>query len=307
MSLVQITSNQIIIMFGLIVIGFVLYKFNIISKELNKGLSNIVLVLINPIVIFLSYQRDFEIALLKGLLISFVLGVITHLISIIIAYTFLGYKRDKNLLNLERFALIYSNCSFIGIPLINGLFGSEGVFYLTSYITVFNLLVWSHGLILISGQKDKESIKKAFFSTAIISTILGLLLFLFRIRIPSIIYDTLNYIGSMNTPLAMIVAGVTISQNNIIKSFKNKRLYYISFIKLILIPLLCFLVLLPFDFPNIVLLSTILAVAAPSGATINLFALKYDNNPLYASELFAFTTIFSLVSIPLIVKIITLI
>jgi predicted permease len=107
----------------------------------------------------------------------------------------------------------------------------------------------------------------------------------------------------MNTPLAMMVSGVTIAQTDFIKLFGKLRSYYIALYKLILLPVITLLIYQFLKIPDIVLLTTVLACACPTAATINLFSIRYEKNYLYASELFALTTILSLLTIPLVMVI----
>lgn len=303
MSLAFTAFNQIVIMFIIILIGLVCYKVKLVDKEMNKKLSDLVLMLINPIVIFVSYQREFDATLLKGLLISLILAIITHFIAIIIGPFFIHGKKHKDVLAIERFGVVYTNCGFIGIPLTNGLFGSEGVFYLTAYMTIFNLLVWTHGLIIMTGKSDIKSIGKALLSPSVIATVLGFVLFVCRIILPETVNEALNYIGNMNTPLAMLVAGVTIAQTDIKRLLGKARIYYISFLRLLFVPIAMIFIFRWFAIPQTVLLTSILAAACPTAATINLFSLRYDKNYLYASEIFALTTILSIGTIPLVMMI----
>ncbi len=300
MELAVSAFNQIVIMFIIIIAGVICYKIKIIDKEMNKKLADLVLMLVNPLVIFVSYQRAFEASLLTGLLIALGLALFTHVVSIVISVLVLRGNKHKSDLAIERFAVIYSNCGFIGIPLVNGILGSEGVFYLTAYMTIFNLVVWTHGMITISGKSDIKSILKAISSPSVIATVLGFLFFICRIMLPDTLLKAITYIGDMNTPMAMMVAGVTIAQTNVLNLFNKIRMYYIALFKLILIPVLILLIFMPFPITKIVLLTTVLASACPTAATINLFALRYEKNYLYASELFALTTILSLISIPLV-------
>ncbi len=303
MSLVLTAFNQIIIMFLMILVGVLCYKINLIDKETNKKLADIVLMLVNPIVVFVSYQREFEVNLLKGLLISFGLAIITHFFGIILSMLVLRKKNHEKDISIERFAVIYSNCGFIGFPLVGGIFGSEGVFYMTAYMTIFNLVVWTHGMITVSGKTDRKSIMNALLSPSVIATVLGFILFACKIILPDVMVDTLNNIGNMNTPLAMLVAGVTMAQTNFLQLLKKVRIYYITFFKLIFIPLSMLFLFSFFDIPRVVLITSILAASCPAAVTINLFALKFDKNYLYASELFAVTTMLSIVTIPLVMVI----
>ena len=300
MSLAYAAFNQILIMFFIIIIGAVCYKLKLIDAESNKRLADLVLMLVNPFVIFISYQREFDDKLARGLLISLLLSLITHVFAIILATLILRNKKNKQKVILERFATAYSNCGFIGIPLVNGIFGSEGVFYLTAYMTIFNLVVWTHGAITVSGKSDIRSVLKALLSPSVIATVSGFIFFILRIKLPQPLHDAINYIGGMNTPLAMMVAGATIAQTDIKKLLTKWRVYYIAFLKLLLVPVSILLVFSLFEIPRIVLLTVVLAAACPTAATINLFALRFDKDYKYASEMFAVTTILCSLTIPLV-------
>jgi len=293
-TLTIMALTQILIMFFIIIVGVASFKAKLIDKDTNKRLADIVLLLVNPIVIFVSYQREFDATLLKGLLISLVLGIATHVMGIVVSILFLHKKKEKSNIEIERFAVIYSNCGFIGIPLVNGVFGSEGVFYLTAYMTVFNLFVWTHGVITMTGKKDLKTVTKAFLSPSILATFTGFLFFVVRINLPQMI-DSLNYLGNMNTPLAMMVAGATIAQTDILKLLRKIKIYYISFLKLLFVPMIMLLIFNLFDIPRVVLLTSVLAASCPTAVTINLFSIRYGKNYLYASELFAMTTILSVI------------
>ncbi len=300
MNLAVTAFMQIMIMFFIILAGIVCYKTKLIDNEMNKKLADLVLVLVNPILIFVSYQREFQANLLSGLLVSFLMAAVTHFFAILAARFIVRKKNNKPDLVIERFAIIYSNCGFIGIPLVNGILGSEGVFYLTAYMTIFNLFIWTHGMITMSGRTDKKMIIKALLSPSILATLGGFLFFVGKIMLPNVMIEALSYLGDMNTPLAMLVSGVTIAQTDLIKLFRKIKIFYLTFLKLIFIPVAMLLLFHLFDMERIVLLTSILAAACPTAASVNLFALKYDKNYLYASELFAVTTIFSIVTIPLV-------
>jgi predicted permease len=296
MSLASIALDQILIMFLIIIIGMICYKAKLIDKELNKKLSNILLMVVSPLLIFNSYQREFSSDLLQGLGISFGLALASHLISILAAQVFVRGK-DSNAV-IDRFSAIYSNCGFIGIPLINGLVGKEGVFYITAYLTVFNVFVWTHGVIMMVGKQTKKEIIKTLISPTIIAIVLGMLAFLMRLRMPYIIYESIEYVASMNTPLAMLIAGVSIAQTNIVKVFLKPRIYLVVVLKLLLIPVLLLFLYTRLPINETVLTTALLGVACPTAATGTMFALRYNKDAVYASEIFAITTLASVVSIP---------
>jgi len=299
MDLALITFSQIVTMVILMTIGFICAKTNLIDLATNKKLSSFVLMLVNPLVIFLSYQRDFEMDLLIGLVISLGLAVLSYAISLIVTHV-IYHNRNGNTFALEKYACVYTNSGFIGIPLVQGVFGSEGVFYLTAYLTVFNLLVWTHGVIIMSGRRDFRSIRQALVSPPLLATLLGLVTFLVRFQLPEFLAVPMGLLGATNTPLAMIVAGVSMTQVNIRAMVTNSHIYVLAVIRLLLIPLLVVAAFSLFSLPTILTGTSIIAVATPVAANIILFAYRYNRDELYATQLFVATTLLSLFTLPLI-------
>ena len=283
--------NQTIIMLILIAVGVLCAKLKIISSETNKELSKFVLQVVNPVVIFMSYQKKYEARLVKNLLFTFILSLLAFAIILAVAYT-----------EVERFSSIYSNCAFMGIPLMSALFGDEGVFYLTAFITVFNLVVWTHGVIIISGEKNMKEVVKVFYSPTMIAIVLGILTFFLKIKLPAVPTQALNFIKDINTPMAMIVSGVTISATNVPQLIKNPRLYFICLIKLIIIPAVLAFVMSALSIDEKVKMTIVVAASSPPAAMCTLFCIKYNKNSVYASEIFTAGTILSVLSLPLIVK-----
>ncbi len=294
--------DQTIIMLILIMVGVLCFKAHIISRESNKDLSKLVLQVVNPAVIFMSYQTDYKSELVRNLLLTFALSVGSMAILIAAAYIFIRKKEDRET-EIERFSAIYSNCGFMGIPLMNALFGMEGVFYLTAYITVFNIIVWTHGIILISGEKDIKKVIKVFYSPTIISIVLGIICFFLKLRLPEVTSRAFNFVVQLNTPLAMIVSGVTMAETDVPELLKNKRVYMVCALRLLMLPaiLSVLLSLLPLD--EKVRMTVIVAAAAPPAAMCTLQCIRYGRNSVYASELFTAGTVFSVATLPMMVRI----
>jgi hypothetical protein len=302
MELALISVKQIATMFIIILVGIICYKTNLVNAQNNKSLSALVLNVVNPAVIFMSYQVDFDKKLLIGLGLAALLSSVTFFVTIMISNIFVKKKNNKDF-NIERIAVVYSNCGFMGIPLINALIGSEGVFYIAVYLTAFNILLWTHGVILMTGETNLKQMISSLITPCIISVILGVAFFIAGIRLPGFLGTAVDTIGSMNTPLAMIVAGVTIAQTNILSALKNKRVYFLTLLKLIVVPVVTILIMIPcakLGVDRNIYMTMIVASACPAGASGTLFALRYNGNALYSSELFGVTTFLSAVTIPLI-------
>lgn len=300
-----IVVEKIIEMFVILLGGVLAYQTGLIDKETTKKLSNLLLMLVSPLLIFQSYEMDFDIKLFYGLLMTLMASAVTFVCCIFLSNVILkGNEKD---LPVEKTAVVYSNCAFIGIPLINGILGSEGVFYMTAYTTVFNILFWTHGVWLMDGGGKLKDVFKNLITPAIIAVMIGMLFFVFQLRLPTILSEPVKTIANMNTPLAMIIAGANLAQGNIFKSLKNLRLYFISLLKLIIFPIagIAILYIIHLDFK--VAFTIFIAIACPAGATTIMFAERYDKNVYYATEIFMITTVLSQVTIPLLSPLATLV
>lgn len=293
---------QIVIMFILIIFGFFLYKKGSFTKKGCKQLSDFVLSVVCPVLIFTSFQKELEPKLIKGLLMAFLFSFFAHVILIALGMIFCGKRRGEDA-GVERFAVAYSNCAFLGIPLIQSVYGTDGIFYLTAYIAMFNLLSWTHGIMTMTDRMNFRSALNALKAPAVIATFAGLIIFFLQIRLPDIVMQPLNYIASLNTPLAMLISGMTIARSDLKKALKRSGIYLTSFLKLIAGPLLLLLVMLPFGADPVVTNTILISAACPTAASTVMFAARYSKNAVYASEIFAVTTIASAVTMPLILLI----
>ncbi|MGN1134293.1 MAG: AEC family transporter [Oscillospiraceae bacterium] len=291
-------SKRIIIMFIILIIGAVCYAKGLITKEGTKQLSNVELKVVNPLLIFMSYQKDYDSKMTHNLIWAFALSAISFAITIALSYLLVSKKSHGYI--VERFSVVYSNCGFIGIPLINGIFGSEGVLYLTAYVTFFNLLVWTHGLMSMKQKADFSSAVKAFKSLSVIAVFVGLLCYIFQLKLPSLPSQAFQYIADMNAPLAMLIAGATAAQSNILSVFKKPRNHLICMYKLLLVPIITFVIIRLFNVPTIVTATITIASACPVATTGIMFAITLDKDAEKCSELFTMSTLLSLITLPVI-------
>ena len=285
-------------MFIILIIGLGCSMKGLITKEGNKQLSKVALYIVNPLLIFMSYQSEYSSKLLKGLLWSFLLSGISFGIMIALSTLIISKKRPEH--SLERFSAVYSNCGFIGIPLIRGIYGDEGVLYLTAYITLFNVLVWTHGYMTMKESRDFKSFVKAASSPSVIAVFVGLIFYLTQIRLPDMLHTSLQYISDMNTPLAMLIAGSAAAQTNILKALKNKGLYMVCAYKLLALPLIAFALVHFIPAPHMVKMVVLIASACPVATTGTMFAIQFDKNPERCSEFFAVTTLLSGLTLPVV-------
>lgn len=298
----DIILNQTIIMMLLMLVGVLCSKTGIISSSSNRELSKFLLQVVNPVVIFVSYQTDMKTELVKNLLIAFGLSFAAFAVMIGAVYLIIPSKEGRET-EIERFSAIYSNCSFMGIPLADAMFGKEGVFYLTAFITVFNIIVWTHGIILLTGERDMKAVAKVFYSPTIIAIVLGLAAFFTGFRLPELPSRVCSYIAELNTPMAMIVSGVSMAETKVTDMIKNIGVYKTCLIRLIILPVILSSCLSFVPVSEKVVLVILVAASAPPAAMCTLQCLRFGKNYLYSSEIFTAGTALSVISLPVIVKI----
>lgn len=290
MELARIAFYQTMIMLIIILIGGICYKKEVITSQTSQKLSDILVKVVNPMVIFVSFQMEFNVKVLKGLATVFVLACVAHGMGIVFARFF---ARDQ----VEAWTMTYSNCGFMGIPLIQALLGAEGVVYLAAYIAVFNLVAWTHGISLMSGEKQQD-VKSLLKLPTIIALILGFLAFMLHIRLPEILVEPLDRIGSMNTPLAMLIAGVTIAQSDFMSALKNVRSYFVVACKLLIVPGIFAAVFSFFPIAYMPYVTAVMATACPTAALGTILAVRYHRGEEKASQLFTISTALSMVTLP---------
>ena len=295
-----IISNQIIKMCLLLIAGFICFKTGIVDHRGNKTLSNLLLLVINPIMIINSFQIEYSPHLLQGFLFACLLAILTHAAGIAVTTVLIPKKEDRDY-QIERFSSMYSNCGFMGIPLVSSILGSEGVLYLTAYIVVFNVFCWTHGLMVMTGNMSLQQLKKGLSSPVIFGSAIGLILFCIQFKLPPVLGDTLTYLADLNTPVAMLIAGISLAETSLGKALKNPRLYLVTGIKLLVIPMIMLVIFSFLPINDSVLFTILIAAACPVATTGTMFSLRFDKNFRYASEIFAFTTVASLATIPLLV------
>lgn len=299
MDIASQTTLQIIQMLVILSIGAYAYKKEIIPDSSLKSLTGILLEIVNPLLIFTSYQREYNQEQVKGLVFTFVLSFIALFIAILVSRIAVK-KTDKRDYLVERMAIMYSNCGFIGLPLMYALFGQIGVFYCTGFITAFNIMCWSYGIGILVKLPFKEKVIKVVTGRNMIAIFLGLFCYIFSIRLPEIIVSPLAAVGSMNSSLALLIVGATVMKNPLKDMFNNIRGYYILVIHNLVIPIIVLLLLSLIEGDEMIKTIVLIAIACPVGATTTTFALRFNRDELYASSLLGLSTIASVITIPFI-------
>lgn len=293
-------GQQVLIIFILIVVGVICGKTKLIKEEGAQCLTSIVLYAVTPCLMVEAFQREFDPSMLLNLAIVALAAFGVHIISIIIA-RLLVHDKDKSRQTVLRFAVVFSNCGFMCLPLEEALLGSEGVFYGGAFVAVFNIMVWSYGLVMMSGDKKQLSIKRLVLNPGIMGVLIGLIFFLLSIKLPDIVMAPISFLSDLNTPLPMLVIGYYLYKSSIREALCDKKAYVAIALRLIAIPIISLAVLYLCGIRGTILLSTVIAASAPVAATTTMFATKFNKSIPVSVNLVSLSTIFSIATMSAIV------
>lgn len=294
MNSYMIITRQIVYMFVLMSVGFILSKFKLINAEGTKTLTNILLYCSTPIVVISSYMVRFSSEKAVRLLLSFFLASIIYLLFISLT-KLIGIKDA-----ITKNASVIPNSGYMGIPLISSILGEEAVFYLSAFIAVNQLVIWTYCISNLD-PNYRISFRQIFKTPIYYSILIGLFLFATGNSLPNIVNQTFTSIKSINTPLSMFVLGSYISRIEYKQVLKNlKKIYPSIFYRLVLFPSLALFALrcFPSSINDIKLIAMICA-SSPTAFNVAFFAEKYGKDTTVSTEAVCLSTILSVITIPL--------
>ena len=300
MELAVITAKQVAVLFLLIFAGFSCVKTGAVKIEAKKAFSDLLIYLIVPAMVINSYLTEFDPKVLQNLLRSFALSTVLLLLGLVITFLLtLRIGKEKNT-PILRFACIFSNAAYMGFPLIQALFGAEGLLYASAYVTVFNILLWTVGYAMVSGKVRPGEVLHSILTTPVLwSVLLGLTLYLCRVNVPELIRQPLQLVGSMNTPLSMIITGMLIAGSKPEKLLGSREIYRIILIRMLFIPLASFLLFRLLGVQGMVAEVVLLLEACPCAAITSVFAVQFGYDEDLAAGSVVITTFISIVVLPL--------
>lgn len=307
LSNLQIVAIQVVILYLIAGVGFIADKTKIFVREDAKRLVDLLFNLILPIAIinsFMSMERTKE--HIVGLGIAIALAFLTHFFAIGVS-TLTFRKRSKMEQGIYHYAITFSNAAFLALPLAQSVVGDEGVFYSSCYVAAFNVLAFTYGINQISGGKAKINVKSLFLNPGSISVLIGVPLFLLQVQFPDFIQDTMQRVGNCNSPMAMIVFGTFLANCNFKNIFIKKEVYFVSFLRLIFIPLVMLGIFKFVGIEGSMLKALVISASAPIATNTAMYAAKYDNDTALSSELVGQTSVFSIITMPVIVALASII
>ena len=300
MEISILLAEQILAMFLTMAVGFVVVRIGLFKTEDSRIISNMVVYICSPCVVVNAFQIELTDDKIKGLLIAILLSVIVH-IALITGTTVLSRVFHFN--NIEKASIIYTNAGYLVIPLVSAVLGEEWVFYTTAFILVQTILMWTHGVQLI-GQEKNMNIRKIITNPNVIAIIIGIVMFVMEIRLPSVIDSCVSGFGDMISPASMMVIGMIIGDVDLKWVFSQKRPYLICVIRLIVFPLIAAVAFAGLERMGIhkdaeyILMIVLIATAAPAGAMVTQISQIYKKDSKYASVINVMSVVFCIITMP---------
>ena len=293
-------GQQVLILFILMGVGFVLGKINIIDDHSSRGMSNIMVAIVTPCLSIVSFQRPLDTTSLRNFGLVGLLSIVIHVLAFFLAPLVIRDKDPDRRAPLC-FAVIFSNCAFMAYPLQQALLGSIGVFYGSAYVAVFNILMWSYGVYLMTGDRSRLKLRPMLLTPNILGVLIGLVLYLLQITLPPIIFKPMEFIASLATPLPMLVIGYQLYRTDLRRVLKSVNTWLSLVMRLVVMPLLMLGICLLLGTDKAVTIALVVASSAPAAAMLSMFATYFDKNTELSSSLVSAHTLFAAVTMPLVV------
>ena len=296
--------QQMIIMFLLMSVGFVGSKIGMITEETSKRLSAIVVNIANPAMILVSGISDERMEGRELLSLTVVILAI-YAVLLLLAYLLPVLLRvDPKSRGVYQAMTVFSNIGFMGYPIIAALYGSSAILYGALYSIPFNILIYTFGVSALRKKEDgaekKKLSLKEVLNIGVITSIISLILYLWQIRVPGFLTDTLNYLGNLTAPLSMMVIGASMTSISLRELFTDVRLLLFSLIKLLLIPVFGMLLIRQVVTNEVICGVFMIMLATPAGSMTAMLAQEYDGDYETASRGVTLTTLLSVITMPVV-------
>lgn len=289
--------NLQITMFSMVAAGVIAKKLGLVSREGQANITDLVIYLILPCNIIKSFMVEFSTDILVTFTSVLIISVLIQLVcSILGRVLFRNIEPEKK--KCLQYGTICSNAGFLGNPVAEGVFGSMGLTLAAIYLIPQRIVMWSSGISIFTQSPSKKTLlKKVLTHPCIIACAIGILLMVIQIPLPSFIENPLITISNCNTALSMMVIGMILADINIKQMF-DKKIYFYTFLRLILIPIIVYIPCHLLHVDSLVTGVCVLLAAMPAGTTTSILAAKYNGDAAFATNMTILSTLLSLITTP---------
>lgn len=291
-----LVAAQVGTLFLLMAVGYVLARLGHFSRVTQAQATTLLMYVVTPCLIVDTLQMSPTTELLHIMGQCLAVIMLTYLaFALLMEFFFRRQAADTRV--VLRFGAAYGNTGFMGLPLVQGVLGDAGLLFAVVGQVGFNLLVWSHG-VLVMGERRNFSLRKLIINPGILGSAVGIALFLLDFRLPQVVGQGVEFLGSMNTPLAMVIIGAQMASADLPATFRNPRLYLAALFKLVVLPLLTAAVTLPLNLDPVMYIAVVILAATPTAGVTSMFSQLFHRDVSTAAQLITLTNLCCLVTLP---------
>lgn len=297
--------QQMVVLFFLMAVGYYCYRKEIITDEVSKKLSAIVVNIANPAMILTGCMSENKVQGKELLLLAIIItGVYASLLLLAVLIPRM-LRVEKKSRGTYQVMTVFSNIGFMGFPVVAALYGNGALLYAALFTIPYNILIYTYGIAALQTGEKKGSLKDSvslsrILNVGVIACILTIVIYLCRIPVPAFIKATVTHLSNLTAPLSMMVIGASIATIDLKKLFTDGKLLLFSFLKLIVIPLVGVMIIRQFVDDPIICGVCMVMLATPVGSMTAMLAQQYDGEYEMASKGVMLTTILSVVTMPLV-------
>ncbi len=284
--------------FLMIAFGYVVKKLGLLSDTLEKGLTKLLLTAILPLSVISSGNVELTPELTDGIIVTAMLTAGYYIAALIVLSLIskplpLG-KTDKKMMVIMG---MFANTAFIGFPIAGAMFGEEGVLYCAVYNLGYQLLFFTWGISSIAGE-GKFELKTLIKTPVTIACFLTLILVFSPIKLPNFLQETFSDIGSMTTPISLMIIGCSFTKIKLLELLKDKWSYLVAAVRLAIFPAIMLVIVLWLNLPAIPAATCVLLTALPCGSLGALYAERYNCSSEFATRAVIQTTFLMVATLP---------
>lgn len=302
---VSAIAESVFSLFIIILVGVYGSRKNIITPQINKGLTDILIKIALPFMIVSSFIFTYDDTIRTNVLKTFYLSLIAYAVMASTSWlALLPVKNNKK--TILHFANIFVNTGYVGFPVLYSIYGAEGVIYGSIFNMFFVVFLWTYGLVLFKGSLNKQEIKKEIINVllnpSILAVFIGIIIMVSGIKPPAAILSSIKSIGNITGPLSMFIIGNILSNVKIRNHFRDWTIYYGIALKLVAIPLIIYMCSMLLNDNSKAVNSVIVMTAMPASAMTSILAESFDKEKEYAAIIVSATTLLSLITVPALIQ-----
>lgn len=298
----MILLRQMVVLFLIMLVGFLCRKKGLLNDESSKRISGLVVKVANPALILSASINQENVIEGTELLFTFLLAIGMYAVLLVIAQFLPGILGvNKKDYGIYKAMTVFSNIGFMGFPVISAVYGNEALLYASLFLIPYNILIYTYGVNMIRpSDGEKEPIRlKNISNIGVLACLVSVIFYLLKLKVPVFIEDTVGMLSSLTAPLSMIIIGDAMTKFHIKELLADVRLLIFSVIKLLLLPICGVFAVRLLGCDPVLTGVCMVMLATPVGSMTAMLAQEYDGNYELAAKGVTLTTVFSVATIPL--------